>query len=201
MKSKHDDPPRAPAEESEEWLRDRRHPRTSRRHPSRVIRRSYQPVADLDERLRRVFAIVSLPPRDWRRVLWRDARPHLRHQRSGAVARDPVHRRSDVAHLPRAASRHSSSKSTSGGSLAAWHAPGSSRTSSSGKTFTASTNRWPSGAQKREQGRGTDATEEEQRVEAARPGRVGDLPAAERQVCRLRDDRRQTEPADGRGRP
>jgi hypothetical protein len=27
-----------------------------------VIRRSYQPVADLDERLRPVFAILSLPP-------------------------------------------------------------------------------------------------------------------------------------------
>jgi hypothetical protein len=30
-----------------------------------VIRRSYQPVADLDERLRCVFAILSLPPQDW----------------------------------------------------------------------------------------------------------------------------------------
>jgi hypothetical protein len=27
-----------------------------------VIRRSYQPVVDLDERLRRVFALLSLPP-------------------------------------------------------------------------------------------------------------------------------------------
>jgi hypothetical protein len=30
-----------------------------------VIRRSYQPGADLDERLSRVFAILSLPPQDW----------------------------------------------------------------------------------------------------------------------------------------
>ncbi len=27
-----------------------------------VIRRSYQPVADLDQRLRRAFALLSLPP-------------------------------------------------------------------------------------------------------------------------------------------
>jgi len=27
-----------------------------------VILRSYEPVADLDERLRRIFAVLSLPP-------------------------------------------------------------------------------------------------------------------------------------------
>jgi len=27
-----------------------------------IILRSYEPVADLDERLRRIFAVLSLPP-------------------------------------------------------------------------------------------------------------------------------------------
>lgn len=30
-----------------------------------VIRRCYEPVADLDERLRRIFAVLSRPPLDW----------------------------------------------------------------------------------------------------------------------------------------
>jgi hypothetical protein len=29
-----------------------------------IILRSYEPVADLDERLRRIFAVLSLPPVD-----------------------------------------------------------------------------------------------------------------------------------------
>jgi len=65
MKSEHKDPPRAAAEGSEE--RRSAPPSPSDETPASfpVIRRSYQPVADLDERLRRVFAILSLPPQDW----------------------------------------------------------------------------------------------------------------------------------------
>jgi hypothetical protein len=32
--------------------------------PYPIILRSYEPVADLDERLRRIFAVLSLPPVD-----------------------------------------------------------------------------------------------------------------------------------------
>ena len=65
MKSKHVDPPSAPAEEAEERRDDPTSPSDETPASFPVIRRSYQPVADLDERLRRVFAILSLPPQDW----------------------------------------------------------------------------------------------------------------------------------------
>jgi hypothetical protein len=65
MKSEREDPPRAAAEESEERRSAPTSPLDETPASFPVIRRSYQPVADLDERLRRVFAILSLPPQDW----------------------------------------------------------------------------------------------------------------------------------------
>jgi hypothetical protein len=65
MKSRHDDPPSAPAEEAEERRGDPTSSSDETPASFPVIRRSYQPVADVGERLRRLFAILSLPPQDW----------------------------------------------------------------------------------------------------------------------------------------
>jgi len=65
MKSERDAPPRSPVEEAEERRGEPTSPADETPASFPVIRRSYQPVADLDERLRRAFAILSLPPQDW----------------------------------------------------------------------------------------------------------------------------------------
>jgi hypothetical protein len=65
MKSEPEDPPKAAAEESEERRSATTSPSDETPASFPVIRRSSQRLANLDERLRRVFAILSLPPQDW----------------------------------------------------------------------------------------------------------------------------------------
>jgi hypothetical protein len=65
MKSEPENPPKAAAEESEERRSATTSPSDETPASFPVIRRSSQRLANLDERLRRVFAILSLPPQDW----------------------------------------------------------------------------------------------------------------------------------------
>ena len=63
--AKHMSAEAATSEESERPREDRREESVKAAAPYPIIVRSYEPVDDLDERPRSIFAVLSVPPMEW----------------------------------------------------------------------------------------------------------------------------------------